>query len=93
MAATLAAALCFTAGYRTRLFGWLTWLSLMGLHYRNPLVLHAGDVLLRCVLFFANFLPLADHLSVDAGIETWLLLQRRKCDAAFQARPPLRSAL
>lgn len=82
----MASAACFMAGYWTKLSGWLTWLSIMGLHYRNPLVLHAGDVLVRCALFFANFLPLADHLSVDAGVKTWQLLQRRKCDAAFQAR-------
>ena len=48
------------------------------MHFRNPYVLDRGDVYLRCVLFFSLFLPLSDHLSVDAGVKHWLALQRNK---------------
>lgn len=86
MTVSMVAAMCFTVGYRTKFMGWMCWFCLMGLHYRTPIIVHSGDVLLRCLLFFANFMPLAEHLSVDGGLRYWHLLQRIKCDASFQEK-------
>jgi len=52
-------------GYRTRLMTILSWLLLVSLHNRNPMVLDAGDVLLRLLLFWAMFLPLGATYSLD----------------------------
>ena len=76
----------WAVGWRTRLTGWLTWLLVVGVHARNRFTLHDGDVFVRVVLFFANFLPLAEHFSVDSGVAHFRRLQREKCDAAYQAK-------
>ncbi|MEM7004123.1 MAG: HTTM domain-containing protein, partial [Pseudomonadota bacterium] len=54
---TAAAATSLLLGYRTRPAGWLTWALVMSLHYRNPMLVDSGDVLLRCLLFWGDFLP------------------------------------
>jgi hypothetical protein len=54
-----------TVGYRTRLSIALSWLLLISLQGRNPLVLHGGDDLLRCVLFWSMFLPMGAVWSLD----------------------------
>src|SRR5690606_29310778 len=59
-------AACLLIGYRTKLFTVLVWLFLMSLHNRNPLILQAGDHLLRMVVFWAIFLPWGYLLSVDS---------------------------
>ena len=53
-------------GYRTRLAVLLSWLLLVSLHARNPLVLNGGDSLLRRLLFWGVFLPLGSRWSLDA---------------------------
>ncbi len=61
-----ALALALIVGYRTR---WATvgsWLLLASLHVRLPIVLNAGDTLLRLLLFWGMFLPLGAAWSVDA---------------------------
>jgi hypothetical protein len=60
------AALALTAGYRTRLAAVVSWLLLVSLHARNPMLLNAGDSLLRRVLFWGLFLPLGSVWSLDA---------------------------
>ncbi len=60
------AALALAAGYRTRLAAVVSWLLLVSLHARNPLLLNAGDSLLRRLLFWGLFLPLGGVWSVDA---------------------------
>jgi hypothetical protein len=45
-------------GVGARLAAALSWLLLVSLQARNPLVLHFGDTLLRVLLFWAMFLPL-----------------------------------
>ncbi|PIT98066.1 MAG: hypothetical protein COT71_02560 [Candidatus Andersenbacteria bacterium CG10_big_fil_rev_8_21_14_0_10_54_11] len=52
-------------GYRTRLAAVVTWLMLVSLHNRNPLVLQGGDGILRVTLFWAMFLPLGQIFSFD----------------------------
>lgn len=52
-------------GYRTRLAAIATWVLLLSLDARNPVILDSGDVLLRCMLLFALFLPLGARWSVD----------------------------
>jgi hypothetical protein len=53
-------------GLRTRLATILSWIMLVSLHSRNPLVLNAGDTLFRMCLFWSMFLPLGARFSVDA---------------------------
>jgi hypothetical protein len=60
------AALSLAAGYRTRLSTAVSVLLLASLHARNPVLLNAGDSLLRRTLFWGLFLPLGARWSVDA---------------------------
>jgi hypothetical protein len=60
------AALALAAGYRTRLAAVVSWLLLVSLHARNPMLLNAGDSLLRRLLFWGLFLPLGSVWSLDA---------------------------
>jgi hypothetical protein len=63
--ATALAALGLLLGYRTRLSTVIVWALLMSIHWRNPLLLNAGDTLLRLLLFWGMFLPLGAYWSVD----------------------------
>jgi hypothetical protein len=60
------AALSLTAGWRTRTMTIISWLLLVSLHNRNPLIVNGGDVWLRMLLLWAIFLPLGAVWSVDA---------------------------
>ena len=64
LAAGLAIALI--AGWRTELAALGSWVLLASLHARSPLVTNGGDVLLRMMLLWALFLPLASRWSRDA---------------------------
>jgi predicted DCC family thiol-disulfide oxidoreductase YuxK len=64
------AALAFIVGYRTRLATLLSWLLLVSLHSRNPLVLTGGDYLMVCLLFWSLFLPLSARWSIDAAFSS-----------------------
>lgn len=66
-ALTAAAAACLTLGYWTRLAGLATWFMVSCLQLRNPLLLDGGDDLLRVMLFWTPFLPLAARWSLDAS--------------------------
>ncbi|ELZ45695.1 HTTM domain-containing protein [Halorubrum californiense DSM 19288] len=61
-----AVALALAVGYRTRLATVVSWLLLLSLQVRNPMVLNAGDALLAMLLFWGAFLPLGARWSVDA---------------------------
>lgn len=63
-AATLAALLTIGLWTRAATFG--CWLLTMSLHARLPIVLNAGDDLLRVLLFWSLLLPLGAVWSVDA---------------------------
>ena len=64
VAALLAGALA--AGYHTRLATLASWLLLMSLQNRNPLISQGGDDMLRMLLFWAIFLPWGRVWSWDA---------------------------
>ena len=59
------AALGMLIGYRTRLMVITTWVILLSIQMRNPLVSNSGDELLRMLLFWGMFLPLGAFWSVD----------------------------
>ncbi|WP_255193560.1 HTTM domain-containing protein [Natronobeatus ordinarius] len=59
-------ALQLIVGYRTRLATILSFLLVISLDHRNPLVLSYADTLFRMLLFWAIFLPLGERWSVDA---------------------------
>lgn len=60
------AAAALAIGWRTRWAAIATWVLCVSLQGRNFQVLQGGDVLLRCMLFWAMFLPLGATWSVDA---------------------------
>jgi len=57
-------------GYRTRFATIASWIMLISLHTRNPMVLQGGDVLLRLLLFWSMFLPLGLRYSFDAALNS-----------------------
>jgi predicted DCC family thiol-disulfide oxidoreductase YuxK len=63
-------ALCLLVGYRTRLATIATWALLISLQNRNPLLIFAGDHVLRAVLFWAMFLPLGAYYSIDRALNS-----------------------
>jgi predicted DCC family thiol-disulfide oxidoreductase YuxK len=56
-------------GYRTRLATIVSLVLLLSLQNRNPLVLDAGDIILRMLLFWGMFLPLNAHFSLDRALD------------------------
>jgi hypothetical protein len=62
-------ALALLVGYRTRLVTFAAWMLLLSIQWRNPLVLNAGDTLLRMLLFWSMLLPLGAHWSVDQSLK------------------------
>ena len=53
-------------GWRTRLMTFGSWLLLISIHSRNPMVLNGGDIYLRVILFWMLFLPWGQKWSWDA---------------------------
>lgn len=60
------AAVMLMVGWKTRIACVVSWVLLVSLQMRNPLILHSGDALFRLALFWAMFLPLSSVWSVDA---------------------------
>jgi len=58
-------ALALIIGYRTRLTTAVSWLLLISLQTRNPIVFDAGDALLHMMLFWGIFLPWGACYSLD----------------------------
>ena len=58
-------ALGMLVGYRTRFCTAASWLFLVSLQVRNPVLLDAGDTLVRVIMFWSMFLPLGAAASVD----------------------------
>lgn len=55
-------------GYRTRLVTIVSWILLLSLQNRNPVLLQGGDNLLLLLLFWGMFLPLGARFSIDAAL-------------------------
>lgn len=53
-------------GYKTRFATIASWILLVSIQNRNPIVLQGGDTLFRMLLFWAMFLPLGKIFSVDS---------------------------
>jgi predicted DCC family thiol-disulfide oxidoreductase YuxK len=62
------AALAMLVGYRTRVATIVSWLLLVSLHNRNPLLVFAADDVFRAVMFWAMFLPLGASYSMDRAL-------------------------
>lgn len=58
-------ACCLLAGYKTRLFTFLSWALLISLQNRNAMILFGGDTVLRMLAFWGCFLPLGAVWSLD----------------------------
>lgn len=59
------AALALLTGYRTRLATIVSFVLAVSVQTRNPLLIDAGDLILKCLLFWSMFLPLGAVASVD----------------------------
>lgn len=62
-------ALALLVGYRTRLATALSFVLLVSLQARNPLVINGGDELLVLVLLWGNFVPWGARFSLDAAAQ------------------------
>lgn len=60
------AAVAMLLGYKTRLATAVSWVLLVSLQNRNPLISQGGDDLLRMLLFWGFFLPWGRVYSLDA---------------------------
>ncbi len=58
-------AVMLIVGYRTRLAAIVSWILLLSLQARNPMVLQGADIVLRITLFWMLFLPLGSRWSLD----------------------------
>jgi predicted DCC family thiol-disulfide oxidoreductase YuxK len=56
-------------GYKTRLMTVLSWIFLISIQSRNPMVLQGGDMLLHMLVFWSMFLPLGAYYSVDSALD------------------------
>lgn len=59
-------ALLLSLGYRTRWMTFLSWVLVMSLQNRNPLVCYGGDSVLRMLLFWGMFVPWGAKYSIDS---------------------------
>jgi len=67
---TTLSAFALLIGYRSRLAIILSWVLLVSLHNRNPLILDGGDSALRLPLFWSLFLPLAAYYAIESALNT-----------------------
>ncbi len=68
--AQLVAGLFLLVGYRTGWATFVSWVLLLSLHNRAPVILTGGDDVLRHLLFWSLFLPLGRYFSVDSALNT-----------------------
>ncbi|MEO1621367.1 MAG: DCC1-like thiol-disulfide oxidoreductase family protein [Cyanobacteria bacterium J06632_3] len=64
------AAIAMLVGYRSRIAVIVSWVLLISMHNRNPLLIFAADDVLRAVMFWAMFLPLGAAYSIDRALNT-----------------------
>ena len=63
-------AIAMLLGYHSRIATIASWILLISLHNRNPLLIFAADDVLRAIMFWAMFLPLGAAYSVDRAMNT-----------------------
>lgn len=59
-------ALALLLGFRTPVATCASWLLLLSVQARNPMVLHSSDTLARMLLFWGMFIPLGARYSLDS---------------------------
>lgn len=59
-------AVCLILGYKTRIVTVLSWVFLLSLQNRNPMILQGGDDLVRMLLFWGIFLPWGRYYALDS---------------------------
>jgi hypothetical protein len=59
------AAIAFIAGYRTRLANLVCWVMACSLEARNPGITNGADAVIRLLLFWSLFLPMASRWSME----------------------------
>lgn len=62
----LISAIALTIGYRTKLATIISWILMVSVHNRNPMILQGGDDLLRMILFWGMFIPWGSYYSLDS---------------------------
>lgn len=62
---TVAAAICFAIGWRTRIAGIVLFIGMVSIHTRTPLIIHSGDTLLRLCILYLALSPSGAALSLD----------------------------
>ena len=72
------AALALAVGWRTRLITIVCWVLIVSSQNRNTYLVNAGDTLLRCMLFWAMWMPLGARASIDAALDTEAVLDPAK---------------
>jgi len=82
-------ALLLAVGYHTTLATIVTWYLVYSTHVRNPLVIHGGDQLHRCILFLCIFVPLGRQYSVDRAIHEASYERRRGYSLSKRAQKRL----
>ncbi len=68
-------ALLLILGFHTRLTVFMSWVLLVSLHNRNPMILQGGDTFLRGLLFWSLFVPLEAGYSIDNRLRDALSLR------------------
>lgn len=58
-------AITLLIGYKSKLSLFVSWILLISLHNRNPLILNSGDTYFRILLFWCLFLPMGARYSID----------------------------
>jgi hypothetical protein len=64
-AAAIISSIFLMLGYKTRLANIMTWVFLISIQNRNPIINYGADQLLACTLFFGIFLPWGSRFSLD----------------------------
>lgn len=72
-------------GFHTRLSTVASWILLISLHTRNPLINQGGDIVLRMLLFWGMFLPWGAYWSMDHWLKKVKLPQSQIVTAATAA--------
>ena len=75
-------AIAMIMGYRTRWVTFASWVMLVSLQNRNPMVLNGGDVVFRVLMFWSIFLPLGARYSLDAAFTSHRPKAEKVCNIA-----------